>query len=432
MSSYVELVDVTKRFGDHIAVDRISFAVNPGSFFSLLGPSGCGKSTTLRMLSGFEHPDSGRIMIDGDEVSGVPPYRRPTNMVFQRWALFPHMTVYANVAFGLQVDKVARSDISARVLKMLDLVGLADFIDRKPGQLSGGQMQRVALARALVKQPKVLLLDEPLGALDLKLRNQMQLELKRIQREIGTTFIYVTHDQGEAMTMSDAIAVMNKGRIEQLDTPQAIYDRPCTRFVADFIGSTNLIPVTIMKGGAGAADRQTVQAGEVAFDVAHGGRAEWRPDRRRLHPARASRRRTGSRLRGGQGHGHREGYRVPRLVRPLRPELRQGASGIQRGGPAHRRDNDAPEGRIRRGRLARRRGAALPGPGLSAWPWAPSQCLARQRRRWIPLLLLSPAFALMIYVFVAPMLAFLRFSVYSLPRRTAEGGLHASSPTTAS
>ncbi len=267
MSSHVELVQVTKRFGDHVAVDEVSFAVAPGSFFSLLGPSGCGKSTTLRMLSGFEHPDSGRILIDGEDVSSAPPYRRPTNMVFQRWALFPHMTVYANVAFGLQVDRVPAGEIRSRVLKMLELVGLVEFMDRKPGQLSGGQMQRVALGRALVKEPKVLLLDEPLGALDLKLRNQMQLELKRIQREIGTTFVYVTHDQGEAMTMSDTIAVMNDGRIEQIDRPQNIYDTPQTRFVADFIGSTNLIPVRIRERHADPEQGHVVQAGELIFNA---------------------------------------------------------------------------------------------------------------------------------------------------------------------
>ena len=294
MSSHVELANVTKRFGDHIAVDDISFQVAPGSFFSLLGPSGCGKSTTLRMLSGFEHPDNGHILIDGEEVAGVPPYRRPTNMVFQRWALFPHMTVYDNVAFGLTVDRVRRSEIQTRVLAMLELVGLAAFIDRKPSQLSGGQMQRVALARALVKEPKVLLLDEPLGALDLKLRTQMQLELKRIQREIGTTFIYVTHDQGEAMTMSDAIAVMNDGRIEQIDSPQSIYDAPQTRFVADFIGNTNLIDVEIV--GSGSRDGLVaVRLGDIAFDAAPAsdsagataGAVSLRPERVTIGPAAA-------------------------------------------------------------------------------------------------------------------------------------------------
>jgi spermidine/putrescine transport system ATP-binding protein len=237
----VELVGVTKSFGDFVAVDDISFAVAKGSFFSLLGPSGCGKSTTLRMASGFEHPDRGELRIAGEDMAGVPPYRRPTNMVFQRWALFPHMTAAENVAFGLEVERRPRREIRERVTDALSLVGLGDFAQRKPGQLSGGQMQRVALARALVKRPKVLLLDEPLGALDLKLRTQMQLELKRIQREVGTTFIYVTHDQGEAMSISDRIAVMNKGIIEQVGPPTEIYEAPRSSFVAAFIGDTNFL-----------------------------------------------------------------------------------------------------------------------------------------------------------------------------------------------
>lgn len=264
MSSRVQLIDVVKKFGDFTAVDHISIDVEPGSFFSLLGPSGCGKSTTLRILSGFEHPDQGGVRIDGEDVTRVAPYERPTNMVFQRWALFPHMTVANNVAFGLEVERVPRSEITSRVAEVLSLVGLSDLAARKPGQLSGGQMQRVALARALVKHPKVLLLDEPLGALDLKLRNQMQLELKRIQREIGTTFIYVTHDQGEAMTMSDQIAVMNNGRIEQIDAPEAIYDRPCSRFVAGFIGNTNLLAVDVIEG-ATKGGTATVQTGPLSF-----------------------------------------------------------------------------------------------------------------------------------------------------------------------
>jgi spermidine/putrescine transport system ATP-binding protein len=266
----VEFVGVTKAFGDFVAVDNISFAVTKGSFFSLLGPSGCGKSTTLRMTSGFEHPDRGELRIAGEDMAGVPAYRRPTNMVFQRWALFPHMTAAENVAFGLEVERLPRAQIRTRVGDALALVSLGEFAQRKPSQLSGGQMQRVALARALVKRPKVLLLDEPLGALDLKLRTQMQLELKRIQREVGTTFIYVTHDQGEAMTMSDRIAVMNKGRIEQIDTPQAIYDRPETRFVAGFIGNTNIAPVTIETVENGEAK---VRCGSLSFVVANVGRA---------------------------------------------------------------------------------------------------------------------------------------------------------------
>jgi spermidine/putrescine transport system ATP-binding protein len=261
----VEFINVTKSFDKFVAVDDISFAVEKGSFFSLLGPSGCGKSTTLRMTSGFERPDRGDLRIAGQDMLNVPPFRRPTNMVFQRWALFPHMTAAQNVAFGLEVERRPRREVRERVGQALALVGLSELADRKPGQLSGGQMQRVALARALVKRPKVLLLDEPLGALDLKLRTQMQLELKRIQREVGTTFIYVTHDQGEAMTMSDRIAVMNKGRIEQIGGPQAIYDRPATRFVAGFIGNANIAPV-IIEGVQGREAR--VRIGQVSFLVA--------------------------------------------------------------------------------------------------------------------------------------------------------------------
>jgi spermidine/putrescine transport system ATP-binding protein len=249
----VELVNVSKSFGDFRAVDHVSLSVPAGSFFSLLGPSGCGKSTTLRMTSGFEQPDFGELRIAGQDMRNVPPFRRPTNMVFQRWALFPHMSVFENVAFGLKVERLKRNEIVRRVGEALALVGLSELQGRKPGQLSGGQQQRVALARALVKRPKVLLLDEPLGALDLKLRLQMQLELKRIQQEVGTTFIYVTHDQSEAMTMSDQIAVMNAGRIEQLGTPQEIYDRPGTRFVASFIGHTNLVDVQVEAISGGVA-----------------------------------------------------------------------------------------------------------------------------------------------------------------------------------
>ncbi len=253
MPSDVEFINVSKVFASYLAVDDISFTIPQGSFFSLLGPSGCGKTTTLRMTSGLEWPDAGEIHIAGHDMRSVAAYSRPTNMVFQRWALFPHMTVAQNVAFGLEVDRRPRAEIRKRVSDALALVDLLPFAERKPRQLSGGQMQRVALARALVKQPKVLLLDEPLGALDLKLRMQMQLELKRIQREVGTTFMYVTHDQGEALTMSDQIAVMNKGKIEQLDSPQAIYDRPATRFVASFIGNTNLVPVEVLEASGGTA-----------------------------------------------------------------------------------------------------------------------------------------------------------------------------------
>ncbi|MFI5012321.1 MAG: ABC transporter ATP-binding protein [Hyphomicrobiales bacterium] len=258
----VEVAGVSKRFGDHLAVDDISFHVQSGQFFSLLGPSGCGKSTTLRMLSGFEEPDAGTIAIGGQDMAGVAPYRRPTNIVFQRWALFPHMTVEANIAFGLEAERLRRPEIRRRVGEAVELVGLSGLEARKPAQLSGGQMQRVALARALVKRPKVLLLDEPLSALDLKLRHQMQIELKRIQREVGTTFLFVTHDQGEALTMSDQIAVMNAGRIEQLASPQMLYDAPASRFVAGFIGHANAVPVEV---GRIEGREASVRIGETSF-----------------------------------------------------------------------------------------------------------------------------------------------------------------------
>ena len=237
----VEVAGVSKSFGAFVAVNNISFVVRAGEFFSLLGPSGCGKTTTLRMIGGFEFPDVGDIRIGGKSMAGIPPYHRETNMVFQRLALFPHMTVYDNVAYGLTVKRVPRDEIRKRVGDALEMVQLGQLSQRRPAQLSGGQQQRVALARALVNRPRVLLLDEPLGALDLKLRLQMQLELKRIQRELGTTFVFVTHDQGEAMTMSDKIAVMDQGITVQIGTPQDIYDRPRTRFAAGFIGDANLL-----------------------------------------------------------------------------------------------------------------------------------------------------------------------------------------------
>ena len=232
----VRLVDVVKKFGDAVAVDHIDLEVQDGEFFSLLGPSGCGKTTTLRMIGGFEQPTSGLIELQGQDVTWLPPYQRNVNTVFQNYALFPHLTIFENVAFGLRRKGVKDSEVKRRVTDMLELVELPGFERRKPTQISGGQAQRVALARALINRPAVLLLDEPLGALDLKLRKQMQVELKRIQQEVGITFIYVTHDQEEAMTMSDRIAVMNKGRYEQLGDPESLYERPTTRFVAGFLG----------------------------------------------------------------------------------------------------------------------------------------------------------------------------------------------------
>ena len=238
----VELAGVTKRFGNVVAVDDLSLELASGEFFTLLGPSGCGKTTTLRMVAGFETPSEGTIRIDGADVESLPPHRRPTNTVFQSYALFPHLSVADNVAFGLKRKKVAKAEIAERVAAELDRVGLSAEAERRPAQLSGGQQQRVALARALVNLPKVLLLDEPLGALDLKLRKGLQLELKRIQREVGITFVYVTHDQEEALTMSDRIAVMNGGRVEQIGDPEEVYERPATTFVAGFIGVSNLLP----------------------------------------------------------------------------------------------------------------------------------------------------------------------------------------------
>jgi spermidine/putrescine transport system ATP-binding protein len=241
----VRLDHVTKRFDDVTAVDDLSLEIERGSFFALLGPSGCGKTTTLRMIGGFEEPTEGTIYLGDEPVSGKPPYKRDVNTVFQSYALFPHLSIFENVAFGLRRRGVRGSDARGRVLSILDLVGLEGLDKRKPRQLSGGQQQRVALARALVNKPRVLLLDEPLGALDLKLRKQMQLELKAIQHDVGITFVHVTHDQEEAMTMADGIAIMNAGRIEQLGRPSDLYERPETAFVASFLGISNLLQGTV-------------------------------------------------------------------------------------------------------------------------------------------------------------------------------------------
>jgi spermidine/putrescine transport system ATP-binding protein len=252
----VALRGVTKRFpggkGSEpvVAVDDLDLEIRDGEFFSLLGPSGCGKTTTLRMIAGFEYPSAGSIRIFDEEVGLEPPNKRPVNTVFQSYALFPHMTIEQNIAFGLEMQDVAREEITRRVGEVIELVQMQGREKRKPKQLSGGQQQRVALARALVNHPKVLLLDEPLGALDLKLRQAMQLELKRIQEQVGITFVYVTHDQEEALTMSDRIAVMEGGQLLQVGGPEAIYDRPRTRFVADFIGDTNLLPARVVDATA--------------------------------------------------------------------------------------------------------------------------------------------------------------------------------------
>ena len=249
----IEIDHVVKRFGEFVAVDDVDFSIGQGEFFSMLGPSGCGKTTTLRMIAGFEQPTSGAVRLDGVDVSKVPPNKRDVNTVFQQYALFPHMNVFDNVAFGPQSKKVDKTTIKKRVTEMLEVVRLTEFASRRPAQLSGGQQQRVALARALVNLPKALLLDEPLGALDLKLRHAMQFELKRIQREVGITFVYVTHDQEEALTMSDRIAVMSDGCVEQIGTPAEIYDNPASVFVAGFIGQANLWPATVTEHTAGTA-----------------------------------------------------------------------------------------------------------------------------------------------------------------------------------
>src|SRR5919112_123357 len=240
MAPSVRLQGVSKRFGSLTAVRHMDLDIPRGQFFTMLGPSGCGKTTTLRMIAGFEEPSEGTVLLDGEDVTGLAAFRRPTNTVFQSYALFPHLSVERNVAFGLERKRVAKDEVRRRVAEELERVGLAREAKRKPRQLSGGQQQRVALARALVNRPAVLLLDEPLGALDLKLRKQLQIELKRIQQDVGITFVYVTHDQEEALTMSDLIAVMNRGVIEQLDNPEEIYERPSTTFVAGIIRVLNI------------------------------------------------------------------------------------------------------------------------------------------------------------------------------------------------
>jgi spermidine/putrescine transport system ATP-binding protein len=283
----VVLEGVTKRFDRIVAVDDVSVTIEPGEFFSLLGPSGCGKTTSLRMIAGFEKPDTGRVLIGDADVTNVPPHKRPVNTVFQSYALFPHLTVGENVQFGLRFRKVSKDEKRRRAREILDVVRLEGFQERKPHQLSGGQQQRVALARALILSPEVLLLDEPLGALDAKLRRELQLELKTLQREVGITFVYVTHDQEEALTMSDRIAVMNSGRIEQLGTPRGLYEQPATAFVANFLGVSNLMAASCdgsggvtLEGGQHRAEAGDVHAhGEVSVTI--------RPERVELRPGGA-------------------------------------------------------------------------------------------------------------------------------------------------
>jgi spermidine/putrescine transport system ATP-binding protein len=266
----VRLERVTKRFGDFAAVREMDLDIPRGQFFTMLGPSGCGKTTTLRMIAGFEDPSEGRVLLSGEDVTSLPAFRRPTNTVFQSYALFPHRSVEKNVAFGLERQKVDRDEIRRRVAAELERVGLSGEAKRKPAQLSGGQQQRVALARALVNRPEVLLLDEPLGALDLKLRKQLQVELKRIQRDVGITFVYVTHDQEEALTMSDRIAVMNRGVVEQVADPETVYERPGTTFVAGFIGVSNLMPGEVVSSN-GAGTQMRLDAGPTVKALDSGG-----------------------------------------------------------------------------------------------------------------------------------------------------------------
>ena len=271
MAAGIELAGLTKRFGpgvtSHAAVDNIDLSVAGGEFFSLLGPSGCGKTTTLRLIAGFEEPTAGRILLDGADVSHVPPHKRNVNTVFQSYALFPFLSVFDNVAFGLKHASVTKAELKQRVTDALSLVSMSDFAARRPSQLSGGQQQRVALARALVLNPAVLLLDEPLGALDAKLRRSLKVELKALQERVGITFIYVTHDQEEALTMSDRIAVMNAGRIAQVGTPQEVYESPADAYVADFLGAANLLHVNVAERVRGGAS--TLKLGDIALTTSN-------------------------------------------------------------------------------------------------------------------------------------------------------------------
>ena len=264
----IELAGLCKRFGEHIAVDNIDLSVASGEFFSLLGPSGCGKTTTLRLIAGFEQPTAGRILLDGLDVSAVPAHKRNVNTVFQSYALFPFLSVFDNVAFGLRYARVTKAELRTRVGDALSLVSMSSFSSRRPGQLSGGQQQRVALARALVLNPAVLLLDEPLGALDAKLRRSLKVELKALQERVGITFLYVTHDQEEALTMSDRLAVLDAGRIAQVGTPRQVYEEPADSYVADFLGAANLMEILVSERTGDSA--AILRLGEVTLSTLHG------------------------------------------------------------------------------------------------------------------------------------------------------------------
>jgi spermidine/putrescine transport system ATP-binding protein len=310
MAAGIELVGLTKQFGHgataHAAVDNIDLSVSGGEFFSLLGPSGCGKTTTLRLIAGFEEPTAGRILLDGADVSGMPPHKRNVNTVFQSYALFPFLSVSDNVAFGLKHASVSKAELRQRVGDALSLVSMSAYSARRPAQLSGGQQQRVALARALVLNPSVLLLDEPLGALDAKLRRSLKVELKALQERVGITFIYVTHDQEEALTMSDRLAVMNAGRIAQIGTPQEVYESPADAYVADFLGAANLLTVGLSERVLDGAS--TITVGEISLSTANplpaasgvAAQAVIRPERVRVEP-----------------HGTTGVNRVPALVERL-------------------------------------------------------------------------------------------------------------------
>jgi spermidine/putrescine transport system ATP-binding protein len=288
----IHLDGVSKRFGETLAVDRLTLSIERGAFYAMLGPSGCGKTTTLRMIGGFEDPTEGTVYLGGDDVTQLPPYKRDVNTVFQSYALFPHLSVERNVAFGLERKKVSKAEVTQRVGEALELVQLGGLGKRRPAQLSGGQQQRVALARALVNRPRALLLDEPLGALDLRLRKQLQIELKRIQRDVGITFVHVTHDQEEAMTMADTIAVMNAGRIEQAGSAADLYERPRTEFVANFLGISNLIEARL-RGDEGELTRiethdgarLRLPSGRVTANGSDAVRVGVRPEKVRLLPA---------------------------------------------------------------------------------------------------------------------------------------------------
>jgi putative spermidine/putrescine transport system ATP-binding protein len=269
MTAAIEFRGVSRVFGDVRAVDDVSFVIDPGEFFAMLGPSGSGKTSCLRLVAGFDAPDSGQVLLDGADVSSVPPYDRNVNTVFQDYALFPHMTVLENVAYGPRVRGVGQAERLQRAKEMLELVQLGTQGARRPAQLSGGQRQRVALARALINQPKVLLLDEPLGALDLKLREEMQIELKSLQRRLGITFVYVTHDQGEALSMADRVAVFNKGKIEQLAAPRELYSRPATAFVARFVGSANVADAALAQAIGGSPQPFAIRAENILVTAEH-------------------------------------------------------------------------------------------------------------------------------------------------------------------